>query len=657
MPLPTPNLDDRRFQDFVDEAKRHIPHYCPEWTDHNVSDPGITLIELFSWITETLIYRLNRVPDKSYITFLNLMGVQLQEPAAASTWLTFWLSAPAADKVVIPVGTEAATEQTVSDAAVSFLTDNDLVILPPRIVACLTSPDGKTFAQQDWLHPIDDNGFPAFEDQPKQDNAFYLGFGQNPSHNIISLAVDSVIEGIGIRPSTPPVIWEAWTHSGWAEVELARDTTGGLNRRGEIVLFLPNMQAITLPGSGVPSDLPHCYWLRCRYTLEREQQDIYIATPQIRTVGAAAIGGMVGATNARTVTHELLGRSSGEPGQTFHLDHTPVLRLDPESERIEVAVQPDRWQPWTQCEFFSQSGPEDRHFRLDYVNGEVSFGPMIRTPDGRDRQFGAVPPRGAQIRFSRYRCGGGAAGNVAAHKITQLRSSVPYVDRVTNRRESSGGRDPEGLAHAKLRAPMELRTRYRAVTAEDYAFLAVQESHGVARAHCLQPRAYSPNSGIRPGTVMVLVVPNVLNPDGPLRPEQLRPSPEVLRDVRRSLDERRLLTTELQIGPPQYMWVRAEARLIPRPEAKAEVLRREALALLYRFLNPITGGVEGTGWPFERDLYVAEVQALLQQLPGLAYVEQVRLFVGTDSDQPVDRVVRLPPNGMIASGEHAVTIV
>ncbi len=657
MPLPTPNLDDRRFQDFVDEAKRHIPHYCPEWTDHNVSDPGITLIELFSWMTETLIYRLNRVPEKSYVTFLNLMGVQLQEPAAASTWLTFWLSAAATDKVVVPTGTEAATEQTVSEASVSFLTDNDLVILPPRIVACLTSPDGKAFTVQDWLHPLDDNGFPAFEERPQQDNAFYLGFGQNPSHNILALAVDCVIEGIGIRPSTPPVIWEAWTHTGWAEVELARDTTGGLNRRGEIVLFLPNMQAIMLPGTGVPQDLPSTHWLRCRYTLEREQQDVYIATPQIRTVSAAAIGGMVGATNARTITHELLGRSSGEPGQSFHLDHTPVLRLDPETERVEVAMQPDRWQPWTQSEFFSDSGPEDHHFRLDYVSGQVSFGPIVRTPDGRDRQFGAIPPRGALIRFSRYRCGGGSAGNVAAHKITELRSSVPYVDRVTNRRESSGGRDPEALEHAKLRAPMELRTRYRAVTAEDYAFLAVQEASGVARAHCLQPRAYSASSGIRPGTVIVLVVPHVISPDGPLRPEQLRPSPEVMRDVRRSLDERRLLTTELQISAPQYLWVRAEARLIPRPEASAEGLRREALTRLYRFLNPIIGGTEGTGWPFERDLYVAEVQAMLQQLPGLAYVEQVRLFVGAESDQPVDKVVRLPPNGMIASGEHTVTII
>ena len=62
MALPVPNLDDRRFQDLVDDAKRLVQQRCPEWTDHNVSDPGVTLIELFAWMTDQLVYRLNRVP-------------------------------------------------------------------------------------------------------------------------------------------------------------------------------------------------------------------------------------------------------------------------------------------------------------------------------------------------------------------------------------------------------------------------------------------------------------------------------------------------------------------------------------------------------------------------------------------------------------------
>src|SRR4051794_9458020 len=89
MSLPAPNLDDRRFQDIVDEAKRRIARYCPEWTDHNVSDPGVALIELFAWMTEVLLYRLNQVPDRLYVKFLELVGIELASSAPARTDLLF----------------------------------------------------------------------------------------------------------------------------------------------------------------------------------------------------------------------------------------------------------------------------------------------------------------------------------------------------------------------------------------------------------------------------------------------------------------------------------------------------------------------------------------------------------------------------------------
>ena len=77
MRLPAIELDDRRFQDLVSEARLRINRACPEWTEHNVSDPGITLIELFAWMTEMTIYRLNRVPDKLHVALLDLLGIRL----------------------------------------------------------------------------------------------------------------------------------------------------------------------------------------------------------------------------------------------------------------------------------------------------------------------------------------------------------------------------------------------------------------------------------------------------------------------------------------------------------------------------------------------------------------------------------------------------
>src|ERR1700733_8733676 len=111
MPLPVPNLDDRRFQQLVDDAKRLVQQRCPGWTDHNVHDPGVTLIETFAYMMDQLLYRLNRVPDRIYVKFLDLIGVRLFPPTAARTSVTFWLSAALPEDVVVGSGAELATSR------------------------------------------------------------------------------------------------------------------------------------------------------------------------------------------------------------------------------------------------------------------------------------------------------------------------------------------------------------------------------------------------------------------------------------------------------------------------------------------------------------------------------------------------------------------
>jgi predicted phage baseplate assembly protein len=78
--IPNLNLDDRTYQDIVNEAIRLIPHYCPEWTNHNPTDPGMALVELFAWMTEMTIYRLNKVPEKTYLALIDLLGMSMIPP-------------------------------------------------------------------------------------------------------------------------------------------------------------------------------------------------------------------------------------------------------------------------------------------------------------------------------------------------------------------------------------------------------------------------------------------------------------------------------------------------------------------------------------------------------------------------------------------------
>src|SRR5215210_3352402 len=234
MTLPAPNLDDRRFQDLVDDAKRLVQQHTRSWTDHNVSDPGVTLIEAFAWMTD----RLNRVPEKNYIKFLELIGVRLFPPTAARTAVTFWLSAPQTTTVTIPVGTEVATVRTGTVAPVVFSTTEERPIVATSLLRMASQVlSGEVIDHTDALSMK--TGSFCFSSPPKPDDVLLVGLSEAAPGCVVNLRFDCRIEGIGVDPNDPPLVWEAWTGNAWEECDLERDTTGGINRAGDVVLHVP----------------------------------------------------------------------------------------------------------------------------------------------------------------------------------------------------------------------------------------------------------------------------------------------------------------------------------------------------------------------------------------------------------------------------------
>lgn len=131
MSLPTINLDDRRFDDLLAAAQRQIRQACPGWTDLSAGDPGMVLLEVFAHLTEVMLYRLNRVPDKVHIELLNLLGVSLQPPAAAAVELAFSVRQPAAHKIAVPRGTRVTVARAGgADEPPVFTTLVDVAIEP-----------------------------------------------------------------------------------------------------------------------------------------------------------------------------------------------------------------------------------------------------------------------------------------------------------------------------------------------------------------------------------------------------------------------------------------------------------------------------------------------------------------------------------------------
>src|SRR6201991_2537539 len=208
MPLPAPNLDDRRFQDIVDEAKRLIPRYCPEWTNHNVADPGVALIELFAWMSESVIFRLNQVPEKLYVHFLNLVGIEPFPPSVARADLTFWLSAALEQTVVVPAGTPVATAG--APDRVVFATVDDLAIRPPELTGLLTSDAAERISDK-WTD-FTVLGLPVecFSPSLTPGDAVVLGFAESLAGAAVRLTIAAEAEGIGVDPRRPPLAWEGW---------------------------------------------------------------------------------------------------------------------------------------------------------------------------------------------------------------------------------------------------------------------------------------------------------------------------------------------------------------------------------------------------------------------------------------------------------------
>ncbi|MFC1944160.1 putative baseplate assembly protein [Chloroflexota bacterium] len=653
MALSAPNLDDRTFQDLVREARAMIPRYCPEWTDHNLSDPGITLIELFAWMVDILLYRLNKVPDRNYIKFMELVGIRLEPPKQAIVDVNFRLSTPQPGSITIPLGTEVATVRTETLDAISFTTDKDLVLYPPTLEYALISPVSLAFNDCSNELRNTEKMVAIFNEVPEESNAFYLGFNEDLSSHVLLLSFKCRSEGIGVDPSDAPLVWEFWDgqNSSWRTALMESDTTGGLNVNGQVVLHLP------VESSKTTCNNYEAFWVRCRVVKARKGQRPYSASPKLTGVSASSIGGTVTAVNAQRIMYEIVGQSDGTPGQRFFVNNIPVLSREA-GETTGVELQEEIWEEWSEVPDFSESGPNDNHFMCDGISGEIQFGPCIRLPSGEERQFGRIPPMGQRIRFSSYRSGGGVIGNVGKNTITVLKSSIPYVASVINLQAAEGGTEPETIESAKMRIPQLMRACTRAVTSEDFEYLTVQSSPQVARVKCITPGA---GGGTRPdpGVVKLIIVPLTSRKNERIPMEELQLTRHTREEIQAYLDERRLLGTRLEITVPKYVPVAVEARIKGNPETDYNKVADEIEQALYNYINPVYGGPDGKGWPFGGGISLSQLYAMIQMTSDFDYIRDIKLFpVDPESEelQEANVQVVVSIDSMICSHTHSIIV-
>ena len=641
MPLEPPDLDDRTFEDIFEELRSLIPRYTPEWTDFNEHDPGITMLQLFSYLSEIMIYRLNRVPGKNYIEFLRLIGEELKPAEPAKADLTFTLKLPDTEAstktVTIPKGTQV-TAKGEDKEEIIFETDIELNSFAASIKK-IAVYDTTGHVDETSLCQTQDTFFYAFGKDAKTGSNLYIGFDKAiPPDEVVKLGIELYTQdlpSVGAHCALneqylfPSVTtrWEYWNGSSYAELSVLEDETRGLTQSGDLQFISPPAMA-SLVNSPLDTDDEEIFWLRCRLT-----DGHYEIAPRIEAVRTNTVC----ASNAVTVRDEILDGSDNLPNQSFTLSNCPVL-----SRTLVLQVDEGRgFETWTEVTDLNASGTRDKHYTLKRENGTVCFGDGIH---------GNIPAGGYNnIKASVYRYGGGSTGNVAADAISELRSTISEVDTVTNHKAAASGRDEETLEEIKLRAPRELKARNRAVTNQDFETIALgTPGIRVAKAKALELfHPDYPGSEI-PGAVTVIVVPYSED-------KKPYPSENFIKTVCYHLNKHRLLTTELYVMAPCYEEISVEASVITDVNSSPGNVKLEILNRLDTFLNPLKGGPDGTGWEFGRTVYYSEVFEEILKRSGVARVEKV-VIKKNGIPSPECKDVEIAKNSLVYSGEHTIVV-
>ncbi len=653
MPIAIPRIDDRRYQDLLEEAVARIPIHNPEWTNFNKSDPGITLIEIFAFLTENLLYRSNLIPDRNRKKFLSLLGVPLRTAASSQGLVrfandrgplkTFTLNAglevragevpfrtdQGLDVLPVEVGVYFKRERTSpAPGEVEYYTQlyasfvGDPPTAPAKLYevvpwnAGLESVDlGETLDSSLWVAILARTADGATDEPGKARVRQAIG-GKTISLGIVPSLTDAQVRMVPGGPALPPggaplrfEIPKIPASGGLPPLRTARipqyrplegrAATDVLAKPGIVEITLPAADEMTLwnnldPLEAGVGDFPP--------TLEdTDANDRLVTWLRIRSAGAAPARLYWAGINTVMVTQrlhvagEILRDGTGEPDQVVTLSKRPVL---PDSVTVTVTSPEGTKSDWSQIEDLFKAGPE--------VPVQDASAPGSAPPKAGPVNVFLLDAEAGELRFGDGARGGrpiggmradydasvGALGNVGPDAINRAASLPPGLT-VTNPVRTWGGADAETVVEGEKQITRYLQHRDRLVTALDFETIARRAPGAdVGRVEVLP--AYSPalpsnEAGDAPGAVTLMVIPR-FDPDHPDAPE---PDGLFLDALCRHLEPRRLVTTEVFLRGPDYrdVWISVGIYVVAGFEVA--VVREAVRAALVSALSPLPADPDG----------------------------------------------------------------
>lgn len=683
MPLPVPNLDDRGFDDLVADLISRIPAHTPEWTHVREGDPGRTLIELFAFLGDALLYRVNQIPEKQRRVFLNLLGMPRRPATPARGLIQLALPDEARDAVDLraratiakPLPFETAEEVSLAPISgevylkrrlgpeerreldetlaqlqalygpqpiepyVTVLLFADGLAAPGGIDIVVDSVDGAAWIA--LLAPKARGG----EDQALLVDAARAQLARNDANEprLLNVGLMPVLSLPDDQQVAEPrgaiaLLWEL-SRPGvdgateFAALAAARDSTLGTRKTGVVRLLPPGPSLIGVGADARAANVRSGVGVEPPRLDDPERQARLVAWLRVRpdpasgpvnSLNLAWLGiHAVPVEQMTTLANVIVADAEGTADARIQL---PSADVDSASLEIELAEDGLTWERWTRVDDLALLAPHSardaRAFELDAQAGTLRFGDGVR---------GRVPAPGTRVRATRLRTGGGRSGNLPAGTLKAISGqdirpgrSVPRM-KVVQPAALRGGADAETVQAAEARISDFLRHRERAVTADDYRVLAPQ-TPGVAVGRVeLLPRFKPQTRQFEiPGVVSVVVLPAR---DGVGAAPNPRADKPLIEAVHAHLDARRPLATELYVIGTEYVPVAVSVAVGLPPDAPIDETLHAVRAAIARLLWPLApGGHDGAGWTLGRRVIDRELEVEVARVPGVATVAGVNVF-------------------------------
>jgi hypothetical protein len=618
MSLPVTKLDTIDFEALFTEARDLVPRYAPGWTDHNLHDPGITLIDLLAWITDQEIFRIGFVSDRHRKAFAALLGARprLAIPARGLLW------PPASGRAAERRGGMTVLPPRGGTLPARFLKAGSQIVSvdQPELKFLLERDVFLTDAQLEIPRSVEDGQQVKLADLKADQGSRYSPLGKFGSGTgVIELPFDAplvhsgnsnekvqtIALGIMVEPfdagdndakTWGPLAFEYRIGlKDWEAIAVQYDGTHALARTGVVLLAIPTNEAD--PGKKGST-------LRLR--LDR---GFFPIAPELRKLDINVLP-MI---QLELETRRVLGRSNGLPDQTveFVFSRLPEPAAAPDAFQIEPLRITVDGQEWSRVNDLRESGPDDRHYVEDTHRGHIRFGNGVN---------GAIPPVNSQIEHFDLYATEGAGGNLGSGRKWRV-GGIPADFK--NPEAIAGGVGASTIKDLLAEARQHAVTRRALVTSDDLLTAALDlPGFAVQRAEVLVRHDPSlPDLKVR-GTRTLVVVPR-RDLSLPQPPHSLaRTYLDAASDV---LASRRLIGERISVEGPGYSLVDVELGILFGAGTSLDALRDKIDSIIRARLSDLERDPAIAPWPFGRPVTCREITALAAKVSGIVAVRQCRI--------------------------------